>query len=272
MKLPRIAIPEPTSTDHSYNQRCWPQYAHAIRSCGGIAVPIPLSQSQASVARTISGCCGILLPGSPADVNPQKYGQSPMPECAPSDPDREAVDELLLQDAFNLHKPILGVCYGHQALNVWRNGTLRQHIGVGFHDRSRKGGVHRVEVNAGSRLAGALGLSRDQQEAGICTNSSHHQAVDVAGDGMLRVGICPEDGVVEALELADSPQFVVSVQWHPERTFGTDGLSRALFESFVAAASDWKLQPIKDSVVGDSVVGDSAVAESEAPASGTGQQ
>jgi putative glutamine amidotransferase len=259
MKLPRIAIPEPTSTDHFYNQRSWPQYAHAIRSCGGIAVPIPLSESQASVARTISGCCGILLPGSPADVNPQKYGQSPVPECAPSDPDREAVDELLLQDAFNLHKPILGICYGHQALNVWRNGTLQQHIGVGLHDQSRLSTVHHVEVSAGSRLGGALGFSRDQQEAGIWTNSSHHQSVDVAGDGLRIVGVTPEDGIVEALELTDSPQFVVGVQWHPERTFGTDGLSRFLFEAFVAAAAGWKLQPIKDSVVVDSLVAESAV-------------
>ena len=99
MKPPRIAVPEPTSRNFAYNQRAWPQFAHAIQSCGGVAVPIPLSESQASVAHTISGCSGILLPGSPADVNPQKYGQSPEPKCAPSDPDREAVDELLLQDA-----------------------------------------------------------------------------------------------------------------------------------------------------------------------------
>ena len=61
-------------------------------------------------------------------MDPQKYGQEAVPETANADPDREAVDELLLQDAFNLRKPILGVCYGLQSLNVWRNGTLRQHI------------------------------------------------------------------------------------------------------------------------------------------------
>ena len=85
MKAVRIAVPEPTSRDASYNQRCWPQYAHAIHSCGGVAVPIPLGESQASVAHTIGGCNGILLPGSPADLNPQKYGQEPEPECAAPD-------------------------------------------------------------------------------------------------------------------------------------------------------------------------------------------
>src|SRR5664279_3258162 len=253
MRVPRIAVPEPTSGDHSYNQRCWPQFAHAIQSCGGIAVPIPLTESQASVARTISGCCAILLPGSPSDVDPQKYGQRAVPETAAADADREAVDELLLQDAFNLRKPILGVCYGLQTLNVWRNGTLNQHLGGEVHEHpdenSKVYASHAVGLKAGSRLAGALGLSSEEQAAGIVVNSSHHQSVEVPGDGLEKVGVAVPDGVVEALELADNSQFVVGVQWHPERTFGTDAPSRALFRAFVAAAAAWKLKPIQDSVV-----------------------
>jgi putative glutamine amidotransferase len=246
MKVVRIAVPEPTSRDASYNQRCWPQYAHAIQSCGGVAVPIPLSESQASVAHTISGCSGILLPGSPADLNPQKYGQEPEPECAAPDPDREAVDELLLQDAFNLQKPIFGICYGLQALNVWRNGTLRQHITGSLHDQSRKADAHPIELRADSRIAGMIPQSSSNA---LKVNSSHHQSALIPGDGMAVVGVCKEDGVIEALELVNSDQFVVGVQWHPERTFGTDGFSRALFESFVAAASAWKLRPIQESVL-----------------------
>jgi putative glutamine amidotransferase len=246
MKAVRIAVPEPTSRDASYNQRCWPQYAHAIQSCGGVAVPIPLTESQASVAHTISGCSGILLPGSPADVNPQKYGQEPAPECAAADPEREAVDELLLQDAFNLQKPIFGICYGLQALNVWRGGTLRQHIPGGVHDQWKVAEAHSVEVNPESRIATLLAPS-DRGTTGV--NSSHHQSVLLPGDGLAVVGTSKEDGVIEALELTHADQFVSGVQWHPERTFGTSALSRALFESFVSAARGWKLKPIQESVL-----------------------
>jgi putative glutamine amidotransferase len=249
MKVVRIAVPEPTSRDASYNQRCWPQYAHAIQSCGGVAVPIPLGESQASVAHTISGCSGILLPGSPADLNPQKYGQEPESECAAPDPDREAVDELLLQDAFNLQKPIFGICYGLQALNVWRNGTLCQHIPGSMHDQSKLNEAHLIEVRPDSRIFAMLGERAQGAPGTVQVNSSHHQSALVPGDGMVVVAFCKDDGVIEALELAHSDQFVVGVQWHPERTFGINGLSRALFESFVGAASAWRLKPIRESVL-----------------------
>ncbi|HVJ08696.1 MAG TPA: gamma-glutamyl-gamma-aminobutyrate hydrolase family protein [Acidisarcina sp.] len=248
MKSPRIALPQPTSSAAEYNQRSWPQYAHAIQSCGGIAVPIPLGESQANVARLISGCSGILLPGSPADVNPQKYSQPTEAETSPSDPDREAVDELLLQDAFNLRKPILGICYGLQALNVWRNGTLRQHIQSGLHKQSKVENAHPIALTPGSHIA-SIGGDAHQNGEKTWVNSSHHQSVDIPGDGMQVVALSPEDGVIEALELAPGSQFVLGVQWHPERTFGTNALSRAIFQSFVDAASDWKLQPIQESVV-----------------------
>ena len=210
-KPPRIAVPEPTSTDPAYNQRAWPQFAHALHSCGAVAVPIPLGESQASIARLISGCAGILLPGSPADLNPQKYGQEPQPECAPPDPAREAVDELLLQDAFNLYKPIFGVCYGLQSLNVWRNGSLIQHLaGTGSgtasdHDCDREDAeAHPVVVAAESGLAGIVESARDAHKVNdlieLKVNSSHHQAVADPGDGLAMVARSEADGVIEALE------------------------------------------------------------------------
>ena len=71
---------------------------------------------------------GILLPGSGFDVDPERYGEARIPECGEADPARTAVDELLLQDAFNLRKPILAICHGAQTLNVWRNGSLIQDL------------------------------------------------------------------------------------------------------------------------------------------------
>ena len=71
---------------------------------------------------------GVLLPGSRADVEPEKYGAVRDPHTAPADNKRDAVDQLLLQDAFNMKKPVLGICYGLQILNVYRSGTLLQHV------------------------------------------------------------------------------------------------------------------------------------------------
>src|SRR5271169_2421332 len=124
----RIAIPEPTSKDTAYNQKSLPQYIAAIQSAGALATVIPLHERQDRVARLLANVQGILLPGSGYDLDPQAYGESRIPACNESDPDRSAVDELLLQDGFNLHKPILAICYGVQALNVWRNGSLIQDL------------------------------------------------------------------------------------------------------------------------------------------------
>jgi putative glutamine amidotransferase len=252
-KSPRIAVPEPTLADHEYNQRAWPQFASALESCGAIAVPIPLGESQAVIARLASTCVGILLPGSPADLNPQKYGEEPVPECAAPDPAREAVDELLLQDAFNLYKPIFGVCYGLQSLNVWKNGSLIQHLTSGGHDPESEGGnVHAVIVAAGSELEHLLAGARDADVTGdtlkIEVNSSHHQAIAAPGDGLAMVARSAEDGVIEALEGRNPNQFVLGVQWHPERAFGLSSGSRLLFEAFVAAARAWQPRHVQDSV------------------------
>ncbi len=125
---PRIAIPVPTSFDLAYNEKAWPQYAEAVLSACGTPVRIPLDLSPREIADLINTCHGVLLPGSGADVNPQKFGQDPAPETSPADPARENVDELLLQDAHNLYKPLLCICFGTQSLNVWRGGTLVQHL------------------------------------------------------------------------------------------------------------------------------------------------
>ncbi len=118
----RIAIPEPTSSDGAYNQRSLPQYVAALEAAGATTVVVPLLESQDKVAKCIAETQGVLLPGSGFDVDPERYGEARQPECGPADAARTAVDELLLQDAFNLRKPILAICHGVQTLNVWRNG------------------------------------------------------------------------------------------------------------------------------------------------------
>ena len=126
--VPRIAIPEPTSTDAAYNQRSLPQYVRAVEAAGGIAIPISLNEPPALQAEILASCSAVLLPGSPADVDPTRYGQEAVEACAAKDPAREATDDLLLRKAFAQGKPILGICYGLQSLNVWRRGSLIQDL------------------------------------------------------------------------------------------------------------------------------------------------
>lgn len=244
MRKPRIAIPEPTSDDVPYNERSWPQYAKAVELVGGKPVKILLSAAPAEVARLARSCEGVLLPGSGADVNPEKYGQTPILECAPADPAREAVDELLMQDAANLHKPLFGICYGFQSWNVWRGGSLIQDLKTKVdHKPGREvREAHQVSVAEGSRLAEITGLHQ------LAVNSSHHQALDQPGDGLAITARSVEDGVIEAVE-GTGDQFVVAVQWHPERIFESDPPSRALFKAFVEAAAEWQPRQIWESVI-----------------------
>jgi putative glutamine amidotransferase len=262
---PRIAIPEPSSIEREYSERSWPVYANAVEAAGGTPVRVPLGESQSAVAHIASSCTAVLLPGSANDVNPEKYGAGAIPESGVPDPLRESVDELLLQDAFNLHKPIFGICYGLQSLNVWRNGTLIQDLPtckpaspVDHAAGSAVLDAHLVNISQRSRLASILGLAgtlgpplelKDTCEwPKLSVNSSHHQAVAEPGDQLEIVAVCT-DGVIEALERVTADHFVIAVQWHPERTYETSAASRALFRAFVEAASAWKPRPIHASVL-----------------------
>jgi putative glutamine amidotransferase len=158
---PHIAIPLPHGADSEYAERAIPQYERAVELAGGEPVRIPLDRSPAEVMKLIERCDAVLLPGSKADVDPAKFNAQRHPQTEASDPRRDTVDELLLQDAYNMGKPILGICYGLQILNVYRSGTLVQHIESAVnHEAGRKIPVaHTVEIEQGSKLAEITGLS-----------------------------------------------------------------------------------------------------------------
>jgi putative glutamine amidotransferase len=246
---PRIAIPVPHS-ERDYAQRALVQYEQAVRQAGGEPVVVPLEWSNQQIAQAAKRCDGILLPGSKADLDPEKYGAARDPRTNAADPARDNADELLLQDAFNMRKPILGICYGLQALNVWRSGTLAQHLTTEINHAvgREQPRAHTVAIKRGSRLAGIVAPMKELsaelcggdagdagEEISLVVNSSHHQAADVVGDG-LRVVARAEDGTIEGVEGAEPDHFVVAVQWHPERSFDDDQSSRAIFQAFIQAA------------------------------------
>lgn len=244
MIRPRIAIPEPSTVDPEYSRKGWPVYAAAIESSGGEPVSVPLLDSPSQIAAIIASCRAILLPGNDADVNPSKFGESPN-GSNPADLPREAADELLLQDAFNLHKPILGICYGFQSMNVWRNGSLIQDLPT-----QRPSAIAHQRVNGQLPPPHPVELHQDSRLRSLASspvvpvNSSHHQAVARLGDGLHLAATSVADGVIEAAELPGAV-FVLGVQWHPERDFPENSFSQRIFQTFVEAARAWQPAPNK---------------------------
>ena len=164
--MPRIAIPLPHSSDPEYAERAIPQYEQAITQAGGDPIRIPLDQTPAEIKKLIATCDAVLLPGSKANVDPAKFRAPRSPHTAPADVARNTVDDLLLADAYRHRKPILGICYGLQSLNVFRSGSLLQHIPDFLpeelrarvdHEAGKKVAIaHTVEIETNSKLAEIL--------------------------------------------------------------------------------------------------------------------
>ncbi len=270
---PRIAIPMPHSTNREYGERAIPQYERAVVLAGGEPVRIPLDQGLSAVTPIVESCAAVLLPGSNADVDPVRFQQERSSHTAAADSRREEIDWALLDHAYARCKPVLCICYGLQSLNVYRQGSLVQHIPDFLpeatrakvdHEAGKKVAVaHAVEIEQRSLLARIIaghtsattgedreghGLSRaekaSQKEQALAAegslvvpvNSSHHQSADKAGEGVRIVARCPDDGIIEALEGTAPDHFVLAVQWHPERSVDDDEPSRAIFRALVEAA------------------------------------
>jgi putative glutamine amidotransferase len=156
----------PHSTDREYAERAIPQYERAVSLAGGKPVRIPLDQAADVAMKLAASCAGLLLPGSKADVNPARFHQARSPQTAAADPRRDEIDARLLDDAYAHRKPVLGICYGLQSLNVFRQGSLIQHIPDFLpqetrakvnHEAGRKVPVaHTVEIPPDSLLAEIL--------------------------------------------------------------------------------------------------------------------
>jgi len=235
---PCVGVPWRTAKEEADGNRLKIEYYYqAIAAAGGEPVPISLSMSPADLDQLARTLDAIVLPGSPADVDPARYSVKRHPKCADPDPARERTDYGLLDHAFATKKPVLAICYGAQLLNVYGGGTLLQDIASELptkikHDRNGlPAGVdprHGLRIEPGSKLA-ALARATEVE-----INSSHHQAIEKAGKS-LRVTAHSIDGVVEAIEWTGDANWVVGVQWHPER-MKNDRLAEALFRELITAA------------------------------------
>lgn len=243
-QTPRIGVPYRTRKEEvASGSDKIEKYLAAVREAGAQPVPISLAASPDALTQLASSLDGIVLTGSPADVEPSRYGATRHVRCAAADADRERVDFALLEACFGAHKPVLAICYGIQSLNVFLSGTLIQdvptEIGAAVvHSNDNEASpdaFHAIDIEAGSQI----GKMASSQETVV--NSSHHQAVLVPGNG-LRITARAPDGVIEAVEWIGGENWVVGVQWHPERMMESDTLGRVLFGSLVKEAAMRKVR------------------------------
>jgi putative glutamine amidotransferase len=219
--LPRWRAPLGERSDH---------YLDSLQRAGARVLYLQPSPG-VDAKRELASIVGLVLSGG-IDVDPQLYGQSRHPETDWHHPFRDRYELALLQEALRRDLPVLGICRGHQLLNVFMGGKLVQHIADDSHraelEPPRRSSWHEVTLVKGSRLAGILGGGR------IRVNSRHHQGVtpETVADGLQPTALSP-DGLIEAVE-GNRQHWVVGVQWHPERPEMAETMA-PLFAAFVEA-------------------------------------
>ena len=171
--------------------------------------------------RQLASADGLVLSGSMTDIHPGLYGQEPVAAQGDIDLGVDRRDLAALCAALAQDVPVIGVCRGHQLLNIAFGGTLHQD--VGGHTRSE----HQVGTKPGSLARRVLGRGNE-----VC--SQHHQSVDRLGRG-LQITSMSADRVIESVEMPNR-SFAIGVQWHPEDQMGGPHATR-LAEAFVRAAA-----------------------------------
>ena len=238
----RVGIPWRTTKEQQQGERKkLDYYFAAIKKAGAEPIDIRLNQPPAQLQAQLSELDGFVLPGSPADVDPSRYGATKHPKTNELDENRDRTDFAILDHAFATGKPVLAICFGCQVLNVYLKGTLIQdlraerpdsiaHGNTDLPPGAAKGDIeHPVDFKGGSLLAGWNGTAEGK------INSSHHQAIEKPGAN-LQITAKAADGIIEGVEWTGGPNWVVGVQWHPER-MPNDALSQRLFAEFVTATA-----------------------------------
>lgn len=179
-------------------------YVHVIEQGGGDVIVV----TEKTLMSDLNRCHGIVIPGG-VDVCPGWYKQPMHYRTQKPQLERDAMEMALLMHALEKDMPILGVCRGHQLLNVTLGGTLIQDMVV------QHNGRHPVRISQKSKHLDFIG-----EKNGFLVNSYHHQAVDKLGNGLKAIAWA-KDGTVEAIESTEH-SFVVGVQWHPEMSLNEE--------------------------------------------------
>ncbi len=205
-------------------------YVHAIERSGGLPLIIPAHFNEELIDDYIKSMDGLLVTGG-IDVHPLVYNESPIKACGEFDYEVDILHMKLIKKAMEKNIPILGICRGHQLINIALGGTLYQDLSqienarghVFMRDESQI--VHSITIEKDTMLESLYGKS-------IYVNSMHHQAVKSLGRDLI-VSAYSEDGIIEAVEYQKKP-FMMGVQWHPEAMLRRHQSMKKIFDLFIS--------------------------------------
>ncbi len=213
------------------------KYLHALIE-GSNALPfiIPALGDSLEIDTILEHVDGLMLTGSPSNVEPHHYSGEPSEPGTLHDPNRDALTLPLAKRAFEMGVPVLALCRGHQELNVVLGGTLHQKVhevaGLNNHREDpddpldvQYGPSHSVNLVEGGMLHGLAGTTT------VRVNSLHSQGVAKLANG-VSVEAVSDDGLIEAFVVDSVPGFALSIQWHPEWQFAQNEFSVAIFRTF----------------------------------------
>jgi putative glutamine amidotransferase len=214
--------------------------AAVVQGAGGYPVSLPVLGDDFDVAEILGRLDGLLLTGSPSNVEPKQYQGTPSKPGTLHDPERDQAALALIPAAVKAGLPLIAIFRGFQEMNVAFGGTLHQAVhelpGFGNHkeDRSQPldqqyGPSHEVRFTPDGLLEKISG------RRSAMVNSVHSQGVDRLADALAVEAVAP-DGLIEAIVVRDAPGFTLGVQWHPEWKVRQNELSLAIFQAFGEAA------------------------------------
>ena len=218
-----------TDRNNVFNYNIRSCYAKCIRKYGGIPVLLPYNNCE-DILNIVNG---LVISGGDLDVHPKYYNHNITSDKIKIDETRTCFELDLLDKALNKNIPIFGICNGMQIINVLYGGTLIQHLPDIVksdinHEQPHPKNVptHDIIINNKSII-----FDLNDKKNTACVNSTHHQAVDKVGNGLLLAAKAP-DGVVEAIE-DQKRNFVIGVQWHSE--YLNTKIDEELFKRFIRA-------------------------------------
>lgn len=207
-------------------------FIQAIERSGATVVYLP-----AGGAPSVDNLDGLILGGG-RDIDPQLYGEQRISSTQHPDTERDRFEIQLIELALRNGVPTLAVCRGMQLLNVAFGGSLQQDLGprLPLHvvPEPPDADAHEIAIEPLSRIAGVIG------KPSVFVNSRHHQAIVAPAPGIRAVAFAP-DGVVEAVEVAERPNWI-GVQWHPEDRAGSFLEDQALFDWLAGNARQYRAE------------------------------
>lgn len=213
-----------------------------IDTAGAVPLIIPVLADDLAIDELVDQVDGVLLTGSPSDIEPHHYGTESGDPNALRDPHRDAMTLPIARHALQTGVPLLAICRGFQELNVVLGGTLHQKVRdvPGYHDHKENpddpidvqyGPAHPVRFPEGSLLARLAGAGE------VMVNSLHGQGVKKLADGVT-VEAVADDGLIEAFTVDHAAAFALAVQWHPEWQASSNEFSSAIFGAFGDACKE----------------------------------